>query len=106
MAAQERGDEDLVFPREPRQLRQGEFAFQDDVLVRQPHPLHHQGGALGEPGQFLPIFCICHHQSLVTGRRYLIKSIFQAQKIDFLDLNDKPLNFLVFGPSRQVWQLN
>jgi hypothetical protein len=38
----------------------------------------------------------------MTARRYLIKSIFQVQKIDFLEFNGKTLNFLAFGPSRQV----
>jgi hypothetical protein len=38
----------------------------------------------------------------VTGRRYSIKSIIQAQKIDFIHFGGKPLDYLAFGPPRQV----
>jgi hypothetical protein len=36
------------------------------------------------------------------GRRYFIKSIFQVQKIDFLNFNANHLKDQAFGPSRQV----
>jgi hypothetical protein len=64
MAADKSGDEDLVFHGQPRQLRQGESAFDNDVPNRQPHPFHNQRLPLGQGGQFLPILGFHHGRTI------------------------------------------
>ena len=77
MALEKGGDEDLVFQGQPRQLRQLKGAFDGDIA--HPHPLDHQGRALRQLGQFLPVFGLGHGRLSMTRPRYLRKSIFQEQ---------------------------
>ena len=55
VAADERGDEDLIVGGELRERRHLELPLDGDVLAGQPDPLDFEGGAAGEPGERLPV---------------------------------------------------
>ncbi len=48
-------DEDLIFQGEPGQLGQSKFAFDGDLLLRNPYALDYERRALGDAKQVLPV---------------------------------------------------
>src|SRR5215470_18505082 len=57
MTADKRGYEYLIFQAQSRQLRKLKGALNSDVLIHDPHPLHHDWLPFRELRQLLPVTC-------------------------------------------------
>jgi hypothetical protein len=57
VAADEGGDEDLILGRQLGERRELESPFDGDVLSGQPDAFDLEGGAGGQPGEYLPVLC-------------------------------------------------
>src|SRR5215469_7643156 len=57
MTADERGYEYLIFQAQSRQFRKLKGALNSDVLIHNPHPLHHDWLPFRELRKFLPVTC-------------------------------------------------
>ena len=55
VAAEKGNDEDLIFQAEPGQFRQGELAFDGDLLFGNADALYDQWRSLGDAEQILPV---------------------------------------------------